>query len=238
MKPGTKVSVEYEYLDSKGVKWYGIKLVENGKTYTGKTVATDVELIPAPEIPTVKNGEDGITLSVTESDGATYQWQRKVVDADGKESWVDVKDGTGVLLKLPREADALRGVYRCVTTKGDITTASSPIRPVSDDWIAWLEAGEVTTEMIRRALNAGSLESVVVEEDNQLFYVRTGEALATYDPATGLLTDAHYRMPFARLVDGVIQPLTIDEIRAWAAEHREIAAAAAEMIFGKDADAN
>ena len=188
VKPGTKVSVEYEYLDSKGVKWYGIKLVENGKTYTGKTVATDVELIPVPETPTVKNDKDGITLSVTESEGATYQWQRKVVDADGKESWVDVEDGTDALLSLPLKADALLSEYRCVTTRDNVETPSAAIRPVNDEWVEWLENNDVTTEMIRRALGKKSLESVVVE-NGKLIYVRDGKAIAEYNPETGYITD-------------------------------------------------
>ena len=188
VKPGTKVSVEYEYLDSKGVKWYGIKLVENGKTYTGKTVATDVELIPVPETPTVKNDKDGITLSVTESEGATYQWQRKVVDADGKESWVDVEDGTDALLSLPLKADALLSEYRCVTTRDNVETPSVAIRPVNDEWVEWLENNDVTTEMIRRALGKKSLESVVVE-NGKLIYVRDGKAIAEYNPETGYITD-------------------------------------------------
>ena len=191
---GTEVKVEYKYLDSDGDKWYGLSLVQDNETLTGTTVATDVELIdeepePVPEVPVeAVIDNDGISLRTTESEGTTYQWQRKVIDADGNESWVDVEGETGALLKLPLEAEALLSEYRCVTTKGDTTAASQSIFPVTEDWIKWLETGEVTIDMIRRALSAKSLESIVME-NNELVYVRDGKAYATYNPETGYITD-------------------------------------------------
>ena len=206
---GTAVSVEYEYLDSKGDKWYHIRAEVGTRILVGNTLASNIDL--EPEKPTVQNGEDGITLSVTESEGATYRWQRKVVDADGKESWIDV--GEGVLLKIEADKEALLAWYRYVRTLDDVETASAAIRPVNDEWVEWLENNDVTSDMIKRALGAKSLESVVIE-DGKLVYARTGEVLATYDAERNLLIDAKWKVPIASVdpETGVITPLPLEEI--------------------------
>ena len=209
----TAVTVEYKFFDSKGDKNYGIRANVGTRTLIADTLASKIDLIdpepeePVPETPTVENGEDGITLSVTASEGATYQWQRKVVDADGKESWENVEGATGALLKLPLEAEWLLGEYRCVTTQGEITTASSPIRPVRDEMLEWLKQEGLTEEMIKRALNAKSLESVVVE-NGKLIYVRDGEPFAELDPETGYIRDVKTRLIVAMLdASGSILPI-------------------------------
>ena len=43
--------------------------------------------------------------------------------------------------------------------------------------------------MLARALSAGSLDALVLEDD-VLVYARTGEVYANYDAATGYLTDS------------------------------------------------
>lgn len=211
--PGTEVSVEYKYLDSAGDKWYGIKLVENDKTYTGETLATDVKLIKGePLYVEAQNDENGLKLVCTESnENASYRWQKRVIDEAGNESWIEVAEGA--LLKIEADKEALLAWYRCVRTLDDVETASAAIRPVNDEWVEWLENNEVTTEMIRRALGAKSLEAVVIE-DGQLVYARAGEVLATYDAERNLLIDAKWQVPIASVdpETGVITPLTLEEM--------------------------
>ena len=208
---GTEVSVEYKYLDSDGDTWYGVKLVEDDVTYTGVTMASNLELIdkePEEVLVEAIRTKDGISLSTPESEGTTYQWQRKTgTDEEGNAIWENVENGTSALLSLPLEADALLSEYRCVTTKDDTTATSQSIFPVTDDWIEWLKTGEVTLEMIERALGAKSLESIVME-NNKLVYVRDGKAYATYDPETGYITDTETGLIVAMVDEsGVIQPI-------------------------------
>jgi len=64
----------------------------------------------------------------------------------------------------------------------------------------WVSSGEVevTEAMLARAMKASSLDSMMLE-GTQLIHVRTGEAFATYDPETGLLTDNELGVVFARV---------------------------------------
>ncbi len=215
-----EVWVKSKLTDTEGRKWYFVETKQpiGGKQVSGYVLVDTIDLEPeepVPETPTVKNVEDGITLSVTPSDDATYQWQRKTdqTDAEGNAIWENVENGDSALLSLPLKADALLSEYRCVTTRDNVETASAAIRPVNDEWVEWLEKGNVTPEMIKRALNAGSLESVVIE-DGKLVYVRTGEVLTTYDAERNLLIDAKWQVPIASVdpETGVITPLPLEEI--------------------------
>jgi len=63
---------------------------------------------------------------------------------------------------------------------------------------AWAEETGATPEMVERALNASSLESIVIEGD-KLIYVRTGETVAYYDAESGELREPRYYVLFAYL---------------------------------------
>lgn len=58
----------------------------------------------------------------------------------------------------------------------------------ADVLAAWQSEQEVTEEMMLRAMNASSLQSIMVEGD-VLVSVYTGQPIATYDAETGMVTD-------------------------------------------------
>ena len=73
--------------------------------------------------------------------------------------------------------------------------------------LEWLKQEGLTEEMIRRALNAKSLESVVVE-NGKLIYVRDGKPFAELDPETGYIRDVKTRLIVAMLdASGSILPI-------------------------------
>ena len=54
--------------------------------------------------------------------------------------------------------------------------------------VEWMATTDVTDDMLERALNASSLESVVIE-GSDLIYVRTGEKVGTYNAETGAIKE-------------------------------------------------
>jgi len=54
--------------------------------------------------------------------------------------------------------------------------------------VEWMNTTTVTDEMLERALNASSLESIVIE-GSDLIYVRTGEKVGTYNAETGAIKE-------------------------------------------------
>ena len=197
---GTEIAIQAKITRESGESWYQISA--NGETgYIYSDLIDLEEKAPNPEAQITENG---VTLACAQ-DGA-IRWQRQ--NADGE--WVEA--GEGALLNLPADADALLSWYRCVIVNGETETVSEAVRPVRDELIDWLEQGECTPEMILRALNAGSLESVVFE-GNQLVYVRTGEVLATYDPESGLIIDAEMQIPVGVLnrESGEILPIARED---------------------------
>lgn len=82
------------------------------------------------------------------------------------------------------------------------------IEAAADEFLAWMEETGATEEMIDRARNAKSLESMVLE-GNKLIYVRTGEAVAYYDAETGVLTDIESDMDIAKVdkAQNVVLPI-------------------------------
>ena len=109
--------------------------------------------------------------------------------------------------------ETLKYQYRCIATGADGQTAiSNAVTLVAPELALWLNQQPVTEAMLTRAMQADSLESVVLE-DGKLVYVRTGEVLATYDAETGLLIDTELEIPVAMLdqENGVIIPLRLEE---------------------------
>lgn len=199
---GTEVTVQAKATRADGEVWY--RVVANGET--GYIREDLLELMPAVVDIERQTAESGVTLVCTQiSENAGYRWQRREMDENGEERWTDV--GEGALLNLPAEAEALLAWYRCIRTTDGAEIASEAIRPVRDELIEWLEQGTPTSEMITRALNTSTLEAITLEND-ELIYVRTGEAIAHYDPETGLVTDAMMNVPVGRIVDGKLRPLS------------------------------
>ena len=88
--------------------------------------------------------------------------------------------------------------------------ASEAIRPVRDELVDWLAQSGLTSEVIARALNASTLEAITLE-NNQLVYVRTGEVIATLNPATNYITDVETGLIVAMMdASGSILPVLPD----------------------------
>ena len=68
--------------------------------------------------------------------------------------------------------------------------------PLSEEIAAWAEEVGATPEMIERARNAASLDSLVYE-DGYFVYVRTGMVIAYFDAETGLVYDIDMLLPVA-----------------------------------------
>lgn len=138
-------------------------------------------------------GDATSTLSFLVPSGASWQWQRRLDDG----AWEDIAGAARENLTLTTDMDALRYVYRCVAVDAEgEEQVSDEAAYVSADIRAWLNGGSVTEPMLRRALGARSLESLVLEGD-ELVYVRTGESVATYDAETGAVVDKVYGVTVA-----------------------------------------
>lgn len=71
----------------------------------------------------------------------------------------------------------------------DVVSADAQAMGITDAELdAWMAEVNPTEEMIARAKAAGGLDVLVLEGD-AFIYVRTGEAMASYDRRTGLITD-------------------------------------------------
>ena len=86
------------------------------------------------------------------------------------------------------------------------------IEPELAEWIVAEGADEA---MLLRALGAKSLESMIFE-GNALIYVRTGEAVATYNPETTELIDNRFNLTVATvdMENGVIYPIAAEASEA------------------------
>ena len=121
------------------------------------------------------------------------------VDETGAEAWyfVQYKDNLGyvrgdllqvTIVTAPEctcgaEADengVVTHAYNCALVLAE--------EELSEELLKWIEETNPTAEMIARAKRASSLDALFLE-GTQLIHVRTGRAIATYDPETGALTD-------------------------------------------------
>ena len=176
-------------------EWYGVSYEKDGATKTGyiQTKHLDIQET-VPEIGYTPWDGSGETVKLTYAvDGAaSYEWQRGLIGEDGSVTWEENAAGTGAELTLNTDLDgdfsALQYTYRCVAKAetGEVVATSERVTLVREDIAAWLTAGEVSAEMLTRALNAPSLDSMVIEGE-WLMYVRTGERYAYYNSNTNAL---------------------------------------------------
>ena len=159
--------------------------------------------------PTIVNNataaavEGGVELTFAVSDeNASYIWERGALNDAGELVWETAAEGSAYT--VPATVEGMKYVYRC--TAGALV--SEPVKAVRDDIYEWLNTADVTDDMLARALNAASLESLVLEGE-ALVYVRTGETLATYDAETGYLIDVELNIPVGMLdrETGAIKPI-------------------------------
>lgn len=139
--------------------------------------------------PTIVNNataaavEGGVELTFAVSDeNASYIWERGALNDAGELVWETAAEGSAYT--VPATVEGMKYVYRC--TAGALV--SEPVKAVRDDIYEWLNTADVTDDMLARALNATSLESLVLEGE-ALVYVRTGLSVATLNRDTGYITD-------------------------------------------------
>ena len=102
--------------------------------------------------------------------------------------------------------------YRCVATLADETqTESEAFTLIDAAYIEWMNETEVTEEMLVRAMNAKSLDSMVIENDVVL-YVRTGEVYARIDQENGYMIDEKTGLIIAvvDMENGMIYPISME----------------------------
>ena len=161
-------------------------------------VRADVVFVPAadkaaeattePTVePTIVNNataaavEGGVELTFAVSDeNASYIWERGALNDAGELVWETAAEGSAYT--VPATVEGMKYVYRC--TAGALV--SEPGKAVRDDIYEWLNTADVTDDMLARALNATSLESLVLEGE-ALVSVRDGQTVADYDAETGAL---------------------------------------------------
>ena len=156
--------------------------------------------------PTIVNNataaavEGGVELTFAVSDeNASYIWERGALNDAGELVWETAAEGSAYT--VPATVEGMKYVYRC--TAGALV--SEPVKAVRDDIYEWLNTADVTDDMLARALNATSLESLVLEGE-ALVSVRDGQTVADYDAETGALIDRATGLTVAYIVDGTVVP--------------------------------
>ena len=125
---------------------------------------------------------------------------------------MNIDGATGSDLAFYVSMDALRYAYRCVAVDAEgAEQISDAVYLLDETYVAWLNEVDVTEAMLARAISAGSLDALVLEDD-VLVYVRTGEVYANYDASTGYLTDRATGLTIAYVdaATGTIRPFAAD----------------------------
>ena len=116
------------------------------------------------------------------------QWQRAPFAADLV--WEDVPQANAPQLTLPTNHETCKYYYRCVAE----AYISNPVILLSrQDIVEWLATTNATQEMYLRAVSTSSLDSLVLE-DNLIIHVRSGQAVASYNPENGELRETDYNV--------------------------------------------
>lgn len=189
--------------------WYGVSYEQNGETRTGyiQTKYLTIQK-PVPEIGyTPWDGtSETVTLTCSADSAASYEWQRGVAGEDGAVAWETIEGATSAELTLEATPENLKYAYRCVAND----TSSDEVMLISPELAQWIaETDNVSGEMLTLAAQATTLDSMMLV-GNQLIHVRTGEAFAEYNEETGVLTHIELKVPFGKVVDGAIVPLTTE----------------------------
>ncbi len=128
------------------------------------------------------------TLTFAVQNAVSYQWQTALY-TDGEPAWSDVPDGNTSELSTTVSVENAKYMFRCVATAANgMSVISSNVTLVTPDVIGWINEGNVTMEMLNRAMSARSIDSMMLE-NNTLVYVRNGKVYARYNAATGAVTD-------------------------------------------------
>mgnify|MGYP004659011693 CR=1 FL=1 len=138
-------------------------------------------------------GYEQMVLVFDVENAVHYGWQYALCTGAEPE-WQEVPGAENPGLMLNVSMETLKYQYRCIATGADGQTAiSNAVTLVAPELALWLNQQPVTEAMLARAMQADSLESVVLE-DGKLVYVRTGKTVASLngdgyliDEETGLI---------------------------------------------------
>lgn len=159
-----------------------------------------------------QNGVVETVMSYAVEGAVHYSWQRGMVNENGEMVWKELATTNHTEVLLTTMFDDLAYSYRCVATVEDGTQViSNEITLIDAELVQWMNEAEVTEEMLARAMNAKSLDSMVIE-DEVVFYVRTGEVYARIDKDTGYMIDERTGLVIAvvDLENGLIYPIVTE----------------------------
>lgn len=174
--------------------WYGVSYEKNGETKTGYIQTKYLDILePAPEVVFTPwdGASETVVLSYSVNEAASYEWQRGLAGEDGEIVWETIQGEVGSSLAVNTDMGNLRYVYRCVAKdgSGEVVYTSDDVTLIREDLASWLSDEDITEEMLTRAMNAPSLDSLVIEGE-WLVHVRTGEDIAYYNTRTNALVSA------------------------------------------------
>ena len=177
--------------------------------------ATEEPEVEAPAEIVYQPWQSGVVETVMSYavEGAVhYSWQRGMADESGEMVWEEIASSDYTDVLLTTRFEDLPYVYRCVATLADESQiVSNEITLIDAELVQWMNEGEVTEEMLARAMSAKSLDSMVIE-DEVVFYVRTGEVYARIDKETGYMIDECTGLVIAvvDLENGLIYPIVTE----------------------------
>ncbi|MBQ5897525.1 MAG: hypothetical protein IIW81_03580, partial [Oscillospiraceae bacterium] len=185
----------------------------DGVVFEGYVECRQLEICVEPEIePDVEPWTPGESEHIFgfKTEGADgYVWERAPITG-GEPVWETIPGENGSTLTIDTTSrDALGYIYRCTAKSGEETLAQSDdMRLIREDIALWMTA-ETSDELLSLAIRAKSLDSLLIDSGNMLLHIRTGEALAEFDPETGYLKDLTYYFDVARydVENGVLRPL-------------------------------
>ena len=166
-----------------------------------------------PERSAYSYGDAEVYFSFEVEGAVNYLWQRSVPGAD---AWEDIPGSNTANLLLSPAFEDVCYAYRCVaTTEAGAVITSGEAYMIEPELAEWIVAEGADEAMLLRALGAKSLESMIFE-GNALIYVRTGEAVATYNPETTELIDNRFNLTVATvdMENGVIYPIAAEASEA------------------------
>ena len=188
----------------------------DGVVFEGYVECRQLEICVEPEIePDVEPWTPGESEHIFgfKTEGADgYVWERAPITG-GEPVWETIPGENGSTLTIDTTSrDALGYIYRCTAKSGEETLAQSDdMRLIREDIALWMTA-ETSDELLSLAIRAKSLDSLLIDSGNMLLHIRTGEALAEFDPETGYLKDLTYYFDVAHydVETGELMPLYSD----------------------------
>jgi len=216
---GSEVIVLGEAADAEGVLWYEVLYGEiSGYIRSDLLEIVEAEVepeeTPVPEIEyqSWQPGQAETMLSYEVEGALGYVWQSGIKDENGELVWTDIPQSNSTTFLMSVNMESLKQHYRCVAVKeANELVISDEITLIDAGLVQWMNEGEVTEKMLVRAMNAKSLESMVIE-DELVVYVRTGEVYARIDKATGYMIDENTGLVIAMvdMENSLIYPMAME----------------------------